>query len=102
MQGREHPQPVAVDAAAQVFSLQGDLLALLRTAAAEKLPSALPEKVWLHVPVSSLIQKHCTSGTRKGLCTSSHALCAMLIGDTDTQLCRSVSRNRPLQAMASA
>jgi hypothetical protein len=34
-----------VDAGGQAFSLQGDLLMLLQTAAAEELPSMLPEKV---------------------------------------------------------
>ena len=45
MQGPERPSQVAVDTVAQEFSLQGDLLALLQTAAAEELPPALPEKV---------------------------------------------------------
>lgn len=36
---------MAVYAAGQTFSLQGDVLSLLQTAAAEELPSALPDKV---------------------------------------------------------
>lgn len=43
--GLERQQPVTVDAAGQTFSLQGDVLSLLQTAAAEELPSALPDKV---------------------------------------------------------